>query len=360
MKIKYIIYLVLIVGLTSLIIYRINENSKKAGGPGGKGSAGKPGTSIPPMRVSGIIVVPERFSNSLSVNGSIEANEQVAIRSQVSGLVNKIYFQEGSNVSAGQTLLKIDDAELRALLAQAITKQKLAAEMEQRAGLLLKKEAISQQEYDVALADLKSLSAQTQLIQAQLNKTTIKAPFSGKIGLRSISEGMYLSPETVIANLVNLNPVKITFSVPEKYSGQVKIDTEILFTVSGSTKKYKAKVYAIEPGIETATRTLQLRARAANPDGSLLPGSFANIELPLAIIDDAILIPTEAIIPIQNGKKVFVSQGGKAKEVMVETSTRTSKNILVTSGLTKGDTVLTTGVMSLKTGTPVKVSIDKK
>lgn len=360
MKIKYIIYLVLIVGLASLIFYRITENSKKTGGPGGKGNVGKPGATAAPMRVSGIVVTPERFSNSLSVNGSIEANEQVAIRSQVSGIVNKIYFQEGSNVSSGQTLVKIDDAELRALLAQAISKQKLASEMEQRAGLLLKKEAISQQEYDVALADLKSLSAQTQLIQAQLNKTTIKAPFSGKIGLRSISEGMYLSPETVIANLVNLNPVKITFSVPEKYSGQVKINTELTFTVSGSTKKFKATVYAIEPGIETATRTLQLRAKATNPDGTLLPGSFANIELPLTIINDAILIPTEAIIPIQNGKKVFVSEGGKAKEVMVETSTRTSKNILVTSGLSKGDTVLTTGVMSLKTGVPVKVSTDKK
>ena len=175
--------------------------------------------------------------------------------------------------------------------------------------------------------------------------------------LRSISVGGYLNPQSTVANLVSTNPVKITFSIPEKYSGQVKVNTPVLFTLSGSTKKHPATVYAIEPGIETTTRTLQLRARAENPDGTLLPGSFANVELPLTTLNDALLVPTEAVVPIQGGKKVFISEKGKAKEVKIETGTRTEKDILVTNGLKPGDTVLTTGIMTLKEGSPVKIKM---
>lgn len=358
MKTKYLIYALLIIALGSLVFYRISKNKSREqlGGPGGgKGGPGK--GPQPAMRVDGIVLKPRPFANSLSVSGSIEANEQVEIRSEVPGVVRGIHFEEGSPVKAGQLLLKIDDSELRAQLAQAQTKQSLAAENESRARLLLQKEAISREEYDVARADLKSAQAQTQLIQAQLAKTSIKAPFSGRIGLRSISVGGYISPTTVVANLVNTDPVKITFSVPEKYSNQVKANTPLQFTISGSPKKYQAVVYAIEPGIETGTRTLQLRARAENPGGVLLPGSFANVEMPLAIMDDALLVPSEAIVPVQGGKKVYITENGKAKEAKIETGTRTEKEVLVVSGLKAGDTVLTTGVMTLKADAPVKVKV---
>ncbi len=360
MKIKHIVYGILIIGFAALVVYRISKskNLDKAAGGGRPGSAGS-GGPMPPMKVNGVVVKPTSFSNSLSVSGSIEANEQVQIRSEVSGLVKEIYFQEGSNVSKGQLLLRIDDSELQAQLAQAVTKQKLAAETEQRAKQLLKKEAISREEYDVALADLRSLQSQTQLIRAQLAKTRIKAPFSGKIGLRSISDGEYLTPTTVVANLVSINPIKITFSIPEKYSGQVRMNNTIVFTVSGSNKKYNALVYAIEPGIDANTRTLQLRAKTDNSDGQLLPGSFAKVELSLATIENAILIPSEAIIPVLKGRKVFISNNGLAKEVMIETESRTERDVLVTSGLKAGDTVLTTGIMALKADAPVKVQVSQ-
>lgn len=360
MKIKYIIYAILILGFGALVAYRIKQNKgETAGGPGaGPGGAGK--GAMPAMRVSGVVVEPQNFANSLSVSGSIEANEQVQIRTQISGLVRSISFEEGGQVSKGQVLLKIDDAELKAQLAQAQTRQSLAAENERRAELLLKKEAISREEYDIAQSELKSTQAQTQLIRAQLDKTTIRAPFSGRIGLRSISEGTYISPETIVANLVSTNPVKITFSVPEKYASQMKVNTKLNFTVAGSNQKHTATVYAIEPGIESSSRTQQLRARAANPDDVLRPGSFANIELPLTVVENALLVPTEAVVPVQNGKKVFVTENGKAKEVMIETSTRTEKDVLVTSGLQAGDTVLTTGIMTLRPGAPVKVAVGKK
>jgi len=353
MKVKYIAYIILILIFGAFIAYRITENKSNddVKDNGGKGK---------PMRVTGIVVKPQTFDNNLSLSGSIEANEQVEIRSEISGIVESINFQEGSFVTKGQLLFKVNDVELRAQLRQTQTKQELASENERRANLLLKKEAISQEEYDIARADFKSAQAQSQLINAQISKTSVRAPFSGKIGLRSISAGTFITPEVLVAKLVNIGKLKVTFSIPEKYASQIKMDTDLTFTVSGSDAKYVAKIYAIEPEVAVATRTLQVRAIAENKDGKLLPGTFANVELPLDIIKDAIVVPTEAIIPVQNGKKVFVSENGKAKEIMVETATRTDASILVLSGLKSGDTLLTSGVMTLKNDTPVKVAISKK
>jgi membrane fusion protein (multidrug efflux system) len=351
MKIKHIVYTLLIIGLGAFIAYRITSNKSKNGDSKGKDGKGKV------MTVSGIVVKTETFDNNLSLSGSIEANEQVEIRSEISGIVEGIYFKEGSNVSKGQLLFKVNDVELRAQLQQAKTKQGLASENERRAKLLLAKEAISQEEYDVARADFKLAQSQVQLIDAQIAKTSVRAPFSGKIGLRSISPGTYITPSLLVAKLVNISQLKITFSIPEKYANQVKSNSNLTFTVAGSTEKYQAKVYAIEPEVEISTRTLQVRAVAENKDGKLLPGTFANVELPLDIIKDAIVVPTEAIIPVQDGKKVLISNNGKVKEIKVETATRTDATILVLSGLKAGDTLLTTGVMSLKEDDGVKVKV---
>jgi membrane fusion protein (multidrug efflux system) len=350
MKIKTLVYSLLLIGLVGLIGYRITKNSDTKG-PKDKGKEEQP------ITVSGTVVRLQTFDNNLALSGSIEANEQVEIRSEVSGIVKTIYFQEGSNVSKGQVLLKVDDIELKAQLAQAKTKESLASENERRAKLLLQKEAISQEEYDIARADYQSAKAQSQLILAQIEKTTVRAPFSGKIGLRSISPGTYVTPALLVAKLVNSGQLKITFSIPEKYASQVNKNGTITFKVTGSDQTYKAKIYAIEPEVEIATRTLKVRALTDNKNGKLLPGTFADVQLPLDIIKDAVVIPTEAIIPVQDGKKVFIANKGIAKEVMVETATRTDASILVLSGLKAGDTVLTSGVMSLKDEAPIVVKI---
>lgn len=349
MKLKHIIYSLLIIGFGSFIVYRITSNKNKNNDTKDKGGKNKE------LKVGGIVLTPETFNNTLSLSGSIEANEQVEIRSEVSGIVEGIYFNEGSFVTKGQLLFKVNDIELRAQLQQAKTKGGLASENERRAKLLLEKEAISQEEYDIARADYKLAQAQIQLIQAQISKTNLRAPFSGKIGLRSISTGTYVTPSILIAKLVNIEKLKITFSIPEKYVNQIKSNTNLSFTVAGSTEKYNAKVYAIEPEVEIATRTLKIRAITENKSRTLFPGTFANVVLPLDIIENAIVVPTEAIVPIQNGKKVFISVGGKAKEIKVETTTRTDTSVLVLSGLNAGDTLITSGVMSLKNDTPVKV-----
>ena len=351
MKIKYIVYTLLTIGIIGFIGYRINSNSNKSGDS--KNQKGKSKSTS----VNGIVVKYQTFDNNLALSGSIEANEQVEIRSEVSGIVEGIYFQEGSYVNKGQLLFKVNDIELRAQLRQTSTKEGLASENERRAKLLLQKEAISQEEYDLARADLKSAQAQSQLIQAQIAKTSVRAPFSGKIGLRSISPGTYITPAILVTKLVNTGKLKITFSIPEKYASQVKTNTTITFKVAGFEDRYTAKVYAIEPEIAVATRTLQVRAIAENKDGKLLPGTFADVELPLDIIKNAIVVPTEAIIPVQNGKKVFIANNGLAKELMIETATRTETSVLVLSGLKEGDTVITNGVMALKNDDPITVKV---
>jgi membrane fusion protein (multidrug efflux system) len=351
MKIKHIVYTLLIVGLGAFIAYRISSNKNKNNDSKDKGGKNKV------TNVNGIIVHTQTFDNNLSLSGSIEANEEVEIRSEVSGVVEGIHFIEGANVTKGQVLFKVNDLELRAQLGQASTRENLASENERRAKLLLQKEAISQEEFDIARADYKSAQAQSQLIKAQIAKTAVRAPFSGKIGLRSISPGTYITPSILVAKLVNIGKLKITFSVPEKYANQIKMNATISFKVAGSNDKYEAKIYAIEPEVQVATRTLQVRAIAENKTGKLLPGTFANVELPLDVITDAIVVPTEAIVPVQNGKKVFISNKGIAKEVMVETATRTDASIIVLSGLKTGDTLITTGVMSLKADSPVKLKL---
>jgi membrane fusion protein (multidrug efflux system) len=359
MKLKYIIYTLIILGLAYLIYYRISAN-KKIENTGGNGGGAKGGGAQQSLMVDGIVVKPASFANNLEVTGTLEANESVALQSEVPGLVTGIFFKEGSNVRKGTVLVKINDRDIQAQLQEALTKQTLSASNENRAKQLLQKGAISQEEYDTSLADLKSLKAQGQLIRAQLAKTSIIAPFSGKIGLRSISVGVYITPSTVIANLLSTDPIKVNFSVPEKYMSQIKMNSTITFRTDGSSQVYTGKVFAIEPGINAQTRTLQIKALAQNHNNELLPGSFAKISLALNVQDNAIMVPNQAIIPVLKGKTVFISKNGKAKQVEVQSGTRTDEDIVITSGLSIGDTVLTTGALSLKEGAPVKVSVVKK
>src|SRR6478609_4002754 len=233
MKLKNIIIFLTLISLGGLIAYRITKNSDKED----KGKEDKKN----PITVNTQIIKPQTFNNDLSLSGTIEADEQVAIRSEISGIVENINFQEGTQVAKGQVLFKINDIELRAQLAQAKTKEALSSENERRARLLLQKEAISQEEYDIASADFRTAKSQSQLISAQIAKTAVKAPFSGKIGLRNISPGTYVTPTSLVTNLVNLSKVKITFSVPEKYATQVRPNSKLNFTVANSPEIYTAQ-----------------------------------------------------------------------------------------------------------------------
>ncbi|NGM62832.1 efflux RND transporter periplasmic adaptor subunit [Sphingobacterium sp. SGG-5] len=338
---------VIIIGL---VAYRLLENSKNRKLETARKERGA-------ATVYATVAKGRPFSDYLSLTGAIEPNEVVELRSEISGIVETLNFTEGSEVSAGQVLLKINDSELRAQLGEANTRKSLTAENERRARLLLEKEAISQEEYDLAKAEYQTAQSQIQLIEAQLSKTVLKAPFSGTIGLRNISKGSYITPTTEIAQLVNTSKLKVDFSVPEKYATKVKTNTFIQVSIQGDSTVYEARIYAIEPKIESNTRTLRVRAIVDNAKHNLIPGLFVNINFPLETLENAILIPTEALIPIQNGKKVFILDSGRAREIVVESGARTNEDVLITKGLNIGDTVLTSGMMSLRDGSPIQVSL---
>ncbi|UIR55814.1 efflux RND transporter periplasmic adaptor subunit [Sphingobacterium sp. SRCM116780] len=351
MKIKYIVFALLILLFGYLVWQRIAKNKEKAGTP----TAGKGKETT--MAVYGAIISTESFADNLSLTGTIEPDEQVEIRSEVSGLIEQLNFSEGNKVSKGAILVKIVASDLLAQLEQAKTRTQLTSENERRAKLLLEKEAISQEEYDIASADYRTAKSQIAYIQAQLSKTYIRAPFSGTIGLRSVSRGAYIMPTTDIAKLVKSDRIKLSFSIPEKYVNRIAVGKQVSFTIPDSKEAFEAKIFAIDPAVDLNTRTLLIKAIADNGHDKFMPGIFANVILPLETINDALMVPSEALIPIQNGKKVFIVKEGKAREVIVETGGRTKDKVNVLSGLTSGDTVLTTGIMSLKDDVKVKVTL---
>lgn len=308
------------------------------------------------LPVSVMIVEPGGLTDRIVATGTVMANEEVILSAEVAGRITSINFTEGATVNRGAVLVTINDAELMAQLEKVTYSRKLAEEREQRSRSLLQKEAISQEEYDRVLTDLNTVKAEASLIQAQLEKAKIKAPFSGTIGLRQVSEGAFVTPGQRIATLTQLQPVKIEFSVPERFAQSVVKGSKVNFTLEGNNKKYEASVYAVEPAIDPATRSVAVRAFYPNKQMEIRPGSFARIEFELSHMEEALQVPAQAVIPELGGYKVFVLRNGKAEQIEIGVGIRTTQMVQVTQGLNEGDTVITSGLLQLRGGMPVAVS----
>jgi membrane fusion protein (multidrug efflux system) len=316
----------------------------------------KPGSAPPALPVNGVVVKPSAITQEIFATGSVLANEAVDLHPEVSGKLLQIFFKEGSNVKKGELLIKINDADLQAQLHKNQLDVKLADDRIKRNEKLLEMKGISQEEFDALQNTVASLNADRDELQAQIAKTEIRAPFNGLIGLKTVSEGSYVTPQTMIASLQQIDPVKVDFSIPEKYSSMVKRGDEIVFTVGSSNKNFTGNIYAIEPKVDDVTRTVQIRALCPNANSEVLPGAFARVTLRLSRQDNALMIPTESIVPVLKGKQVYVSRGGKAEAVMVEAGVRNDSTIQITKGLSENDTVITTGVISLRPGVAVKLT----
>jgi membrane fusion protein (multidrug efflux system) len=312
-----------------------------------------------PLRVVVHVLKEESLENKVLTSGSIIANEEVQLMSESAGKIVKIFFNEGSVLKEGDMLVKINDSELQAQLTREKYRLKLLQDNEFRQRKLLEKEAISQADYDVSLNELNVSKAETELINAQIAKTEIRAPFNGVIGLKYVSEGSYVTPSTVIASFQNINPIKIDFSIPEKYAPSVKKGDNVKFKVTGDDKTYIGKIYAIEPKIDPLSRTLKIRGIYNNTGNNIFPGSFADVELVLKEIEDAIMIPTHALVPELKGQKVFLYKNGRAFPQSVETGIRKEETVQITSGLRSKDTLITSGILQLRPGMPVTVAESK-
>jgi len=350
---KIIIRIVASVAVLAVIIYLVfpdifsseKENKIEAQSP----------TSSTKISIDAQLVKHETFKNDIVLTGSLLANESVELASEISGKIDHIYFEEGEYVKKGKLLVQTNVADLEANLQRLKYTAQLNAQTEKRQNQLLEKDAISKEEYDIAFTNLKTTQAEIDALEAQIDKSRIRAPFTGFIGLRYVSEGSYITPTSQIASLYNVDPIKIEFSVPSRYSGLVKKGSKITFSSEAENQNRQATVYAIEPQIDPVTRTLTARAQTSNPDNTLIPGQFIRINLSLENRENAILVPTTAIMPKADGHTVFIIKNGKAHLKDVQLGARTSTRVEILKGITKGDTIAIAGVPQLKNNAEVDI-----
>ncbi|RRB13550.1 efflux RND transporter periplasmic adaptor subunit [Larkinella knui] len=359
------IAIVLVVLVLGGIIYYNKFYKKQPGGSGGGGRGGAPAGQAGgkgnsgPTSINVFVVTSQNLKDEVVATGSLIAAEQVDIYPEISGRIVQLNIQEGRSVSQGTLLVKLYDGDLQAQLLKLRSLEENNRRIEERNKQLLERGGISQQEYDVIVTNLKGTLADIEVTKAALRRTEIRAPFSGTIGLRNVSLGAVVSPNTLIARLQQTNSMKLDFSVPEKYSPSVKIGSVISFQIDGLDKTFNGSVYAIEPGVEEATRNLRIRARVNNNSSNLRPGTFAKVSL---VINNsrALVVPTQSVIPQTRGSQVVVIENGKAVFKDVKIGLRNASVVEVTQGLQQGDTVATTGLIFLRPDSPVKITkVDK-
>ena len=347
-----IFYVVVLVVLIFLADRKFNFIS-------GNNSAGPIGTETQAetaLPVSAVVVKPQALDDKLVVTGTLLANEAVEITSEITGIVERIYFKEGSKIKKGDLLLTLNVDDQEAQLEKLRFSKKLIETSEYRQRQLLEKEAISQEEYDIALTEVNTINADIKVLEAQIAKSKIRAPFDGVIGLRYISDGAFINSSTRIASLININPIKIEFSIPGKYGVVINDGDQIFFTTDASENVYEGRVYAVEPQIDQATRTLKIRAVSDNTKGELFPGLFAKVEVVLDHKENALMVPSIAVVNDLSGHKVFLERDGQVVEQKVEVGIRTATEIEIIGGIDANDTVITSGLLQIRPGSLVEIT----
>lgn len=346
---KPLLFIIILIGVLVLgkIFLFPNPNTQI------KASAGGP---PPPTSASGYVANFHPLDNQVYATGSLIANEIVDISPEVAGKIVYLNISEGQVVSKGQLLARVNDADLQAQLKKLEVQISISKSKEDRAKKLLDINGLSVEEYEDALNSNNILKAEIEYTKALIAKTEIRAPFTGKLGFKMVSDGSFVSTSTVISTLQQINPIKIEFSVPERYTQQVKVGNTISFKVDGLTDNYTATVYAVQPNIDVNSRSVVMRAKANNATNILKPGAFARINLSLGVNEKAIMIPTQAIIPVLKGQQVFIVHNGIVKAQPVTIGFRGDEKVQVLEGINVGDTILTTALMSVREGSPVIIN----
>lgn len=322
----------------------------------GGGDAPKTGGKPSGMSAVGHVVTPASFSDMYTATGSLLPNEEIDILPEISGRVTAINFKEGTAVKQGQLLVQLYDEEIKAQIRKLKSQRELQLNTRDRQKALVDIGGISKQDFETTQTEVHSVEADIALAEAQLRATKIIAPFSGNIGIRNISVGAVVTPSTLITTLQQTRNLKIDFTIPDNYRNAVKTGAEVLFSINGIRDTLSGTIIAIDPGADAVTRAIRVRATVPNADGRLVAGSFARVLVPLESSDDAILIPSQSVIPTTKDKLVAVVRNGKAELTKVVLGTRTSNKVEILSGLQKGDTILTTGIMQVKDGMDVKIT----
>ncbi len=288
---------------------------------------------------------------TIEVNGSALSEEMIELHPEVNGRLVYLNIPDGASVTAGTVLAKINDADLQAELEQQKVQLELAVKTEHRLKQLLAVNGVNQSDYDAAISQLNSIQANIKVLEAQIDKTVIKAPFNGRLGLRLVSPGAYVTPQTILGTLQEVDRIKIDFTVPETYSNLVKVGKKVTIRTNESKTKETAVISAIEPQIDVNTRNLKVRARLESDN--IRPGSFVKV-----IFDknaEGIVVPSNAIIPEASSNQVVVIKSGKAVFTNVETGLRTADIVELTSGVIPGDSIVVTGVLFVRPEASVSI-----
>lgn len=350
---KIIIYSLITIIVFALVLWPMFSGSGKTKDEKGKGSQSR---QSGPVEVKGKVLQFDSFASEIKVMGKVIADEWVDLSPEVSGKIVKINFKEGSVVSKGQLLVKINDADLQAQLKKNEIRLKLAKQNLDRQEKLLEVNGTTKEQYDIAAFEYAAIVADVDLNKAQIEKTEIRAPFAGKAGLRYLSEGAFVSPGMKIATLQSTSRLKIDFSVPQNYSIYIKEGNTVSFTTGNGSESTNAKIYAIEPGVDASTATLKVRAYITGKTSGFIPGKVIEVLVALTAPVKTILIPSETLVPEISGHSVYLYKGGKAFSAPVEIGDRTEKVVQILSGITPGDTLIVSGLIQLRRDSPVKLT----
>lgn len=314
----------------------------------------------PTVNVVGFKSLRTDLTDKIAIIGSLESNESVELRSEINGTIERIKFDEGQRITAGELLFQIDMEKLKASYDQALANLKLAETTAKRYKNLVQTKAVSQQEYDQTVATLESNRATVALAREQLADATIKAPFDGIMGERLVSEGQFVSQGTALGSIYNQDPMKVTFHVPERYVGEIREGQNIAMQVAAyQDKTYEGEVYFIAPNIDEATRTAMVKARVPNPDSKLRSGMFANLELILNVKKDTVLVPETALIIKGDAVSVYtVDEEDTAQLRPITVGVRRDGMVEIVNGLDAEEVVITEGYQKIGPGSKVSVRFE--
>ena len=357
---KWVLIAVIVIGVAIWGFYSLKPktNSDIPAGPM-PGAMGGPAAALgrggQTLLVRHVIMQPTELVDGINISGSLIPNEEVNLSFETSGKITGIFFEEGSKVKKGQVLAKINDAPLQAQLKKLEAQYQSTEDRLARQKALYEKEAVSKEAYQEAEANFNKLQADIEECRAKLDQTELKAPFDGIIGLRQVSVGAYASPSISVATLTNTEKLKVEFAIPERYAGVLQNGAKLTFTVEGIDEVFPAQVYATNSKVDQGTRTYLVRAIYDNSKGKLVPGRYVSVTLNTRTFDNALAVPSEAIISEMGIDKVFLYKAGKAIPQEITKGLRTDAMVQVLSGLNVGDTVITSGTMQLRTGMRVEL-----
>jgi membrane fusion protein (multidrug efflux system) len=295
------------------------------------------------------------FAEEITASGTVVADEQVDLRAQSSGRIRSIGFSEGAHVAGGALLIKLGDTELQALRRRTLHRRDLARLRERRLSALIEQKLVRQEEYDAALSECGVQDAELAMIDAQIAETEIRAPFDGIIGLRHVSEGAFVTNSSRLATLQSIRRVKVDFPVAERHAPGLRVDAPVQVTTASGERTF-GRIHAVDPSVDTLTRTYTVRAIVPNDEQRLHPGGAVEVRLSLGETDQALFVPADAIVSSAAGKHVFVIENELAQDRPVQSVNRAPDSVQIISGLREGEIVVTSGLQALRPGARVAIA----